>query len=404
VTTVRDLLDVAAAELGASSLNIVSGRAPGASAAASGWSLLLPAAQHLALQTAGPWSKVNASLVRQLAAVRAPDLEHLTVPASSVRRAAQAMGAAGDLMSTQVRTGSSTERQALLGEGLRLLVASAEVTLHGIGPDLAFGSTIASAARAGDLARASEMSTRRSIVVDGPLASTAAPSPALPRSHPGGPLAHALLHWTRLARKLDDRPAFSSQDLRGTAMVGCHLLGCVQRIQAAAPPDATAAPMVALQRWTRQWQRAEELLGRLVIVGPTHGELARASWDVVAEVQRLVAVPDLSPQAASLLSRATVDALKSVADDHCRTVRAAATTGQLLARTDRVAWSVQHPGNLARATWLPATAAQVRPLVLTYERLMTTREPRVGAVGRSRSVRGALTAPRTASEAHTRRR
>lgn len=390
MTTVRDLLDVAAAELGATSAHLAAGELPRPGAAAEGWSLLLPAAQHLTLQTVGPWSKVNARLVRQLSGARPPLAPAGEMSQSSVCRAAQAMGAAGDLLSTRVRTGSAVERQALLGEGLRLLAASAEVTLHGVGHDLRFSSTIASAARVGELARTFAIRVGGD-VVDGPLSFTAAPTPSLPRSHPGGPLAHAVHTWSQLALRLAEAPTLSSQDLRGTAVVSAHLLGCVQHLTASSPPDATAVPSLNLRRWIRQWQDIETLLGRFAMVGPTNTALAQASWDLVTQVKVLARPADsmatggvLSPYATSALSRSIVDAVGAVAAAHARGVDEMAAAGRVFVHADRARWSVQHPLETPRAGWTRAHPDQARALVLAYQRLMTTRDPRAEAVGRPR--------------------
>jgi hypothetical protein len=389
VTTVRDLLDVAAAELGFTSALLASSNPPGSRAAAAGWSLLMPAAQHLALQTAGPWSKVNAQLVGQLRASRPPAAPSSARPLPSVQRAAKAMGAAGDLLSTRVRTGSVRERQGLLGEGLRLLAASAEVTLHGLGADLTYSATIGSAAQIGDLAgtHAARIWTE---TFEGPLTSASVPAPALPRVHPGGPLAHAVHAWSLLAIKLDDRPVLSSQDLRGTAVVAAHLLGCVQHLQIASPPDATAPTDTQLRRWIRQWQDVEHAWRRRAIAGPTHQALARASWEVVAEVKKLVHVDapsthgGLSPWATSALSRGTVHAVEAVAASHERAVAAAASAGHVLVHADHLAWSMRRPLETPQAGWTRADPDEVVPLLQTYRRLMITRRPGMDPVGRPR--------------------
>ena len=397
MTTVRDLLDVAAAELGETSRRISADHLYGPTAAASGWCLLLPAAQHLTVQTVGPWSKVNARLVRNIGALVAPQPNRDRAPTSSVQRAATAMGAAGDLLSTRIRTGSVVERNGLLGEALHLLAASAEVTLHGIGHDLSHSATIESAAQAGRLAREFAVQTR--LAVDGPLSFTAVPAPALPRSHPGGALAEAVHTWSELALHLGDRTAVSSQDLRGTAVVAAHLLGCVQRLHSFGPPDATAAPSDALQRWVRQWQQVEGLLQRLVIAGPTHVDLARASWDVVAQVKPVVAQIDgaaapFSPWARSALSRRVVDVVAAVAHRHSRIVTEAISNEHVLVHTNRATRAVRRPHETTRAEWLPASPDEARPLLLAYSRLMTTRDPRSAAVGRARPAASSLVPPR----------
>ncbi len=349
----------------------------------------MPAAQHLALQTVGPWSKVNAQLVGQLRASRPPAAPQSAQPLPSVQRAAMAMGAAGDLLSTRIRTGSVRERQALLGEGLRLLAASAEVTLHGLGADLAYSATIGSAARTGDLAGtyAARIGTD---TFEGPLTSASVPTPALPRSHPGGPLAHAVHAWSLLAIRLNERPVISSQDLRGTAVVAAHLLGCVQHLQVVSPPDATAPTDPQLRRWVRQWQDVEHTWRRRAIAGPTHQALARASWDVVAEIKRLVHVDapsthsGLSPWATSALSRGTVRAVEAVATSHARAVEAAAGAGHVLVHADRVAWSMRRPLETPQAGWTRADPDEIVPLLQTYRRLMITRHPGADPVGRPR--------------------
>ncbi len=72
MTSVRDLLDVAAAELDTLSCRISLGEAPRAQQMADGWSLLLPAAQHLVRQTVGPYAGRHRPIARELGSLRAP--------------------------------------------------------------------------------------------------------------------------------------------------------------------------------------------------------------------------------------------------------------------------------------------------------------------------------------------
>ena len=375
MTSVRDLLDVAAAELDTLSCRISLGEGPRAQQMADGWSLLLPAAQHLIRQTVGPYGRVPST-----------DRARARLPSGASRRSAlwsppvplYALRAPWVLQATYsqraVRYRDAAERLSLLDEATRLVTASAEVTLHGIGADFEHSATISSAAEVGAVARRLQAALGGRHAEATTLTQLSVPSPALPMSHPLGPLAQAVHEWTHLAVRVVDGPGLSSHDLRGVALVAGHLTAAARFLLAMGPPDATAPTDAALHRTGQAWSEAARQWSRFVLPGESDRALATTSWRVVTLLSqdlptRMRSVGDhvVSPAAAAALRRSILRSVCDVANAHTDAVLRAARNGGLAvhARSLGTTDLLTSP----RTRWLPVPLDELPPVEVAYARL-----------------------------------
>lgn len=406
MTSVRDLLDVAAAELDGLSCRITLGEGPPPRQMAEGWTLLLPAAQHLIRQTVGPYTKVHRLSLRELGLLKAPTNSSPATAPAAIVRAGRALGGAGDLLATTLGHTAAAERISLLGEATRLLIASAEVTLHGMGSDFEHSATMISAADAGGLAHRLGRSARSDLSVTfRVLEDVAVRAPALPLTHPLGRLAQVVHEWVPMAASVVDRPAPSSHDLRGVALVAGQLTVAVRFLLALGPPDATSPTDRLVDAYGRAWSEAARQWTRYTLPGAPDPDLPAISWQVSTDLQdafmrngrwtsATAAAQSLTPASAARLRESITQGLGHVADVHCEAVLHAAQTGRLATHASATSRTMDRLSS-SGTRWRPARSDDLHPLVSAYgrvARLMPRDVSSVAVVGAG--IEGSATSPR----------
>ncbi len=313
------------------------------------------------------------------------------------------MGGAGDLLTGAVRYRVAAERLSLVDEATRLVTASAEVTLHGIGADFEHSATISSAAEVGAAARRLQAALGGRHAEATTLAQLSVPSPALPMRHPLGPLARAVHEWTHLAVRVVDGPGLSSNDLRGVTLVAGQLTAGARSLLAMGPPDATAPTDAALHQSGRAWSEAGRQWSRFVLPGAYDRALAAASWRVVTLLSqdlptRMRTGGDhvTTPAAAAALRQSILRGVREVAGAHTVAVLRAARNCGVAVHARSIVTSTDHLTSL-RTLWLPAPRDELRRLEAAYTSLadaVNARQPLPGSTdpesftdGHGRSIR-----------------
>ena len=317
-------------------------------------------------------------------------------PHRQLQRAADLLGAAADLLSTQDRGYLTVAQQAADARyATGLLAGAGWFVTSTLAAHPALLSTLADAAAATSSWWQAHLACGGG--PGGPVsladASTtlSPPAPGVDPADPVAVIAGALHDWQRAALAAATRPAPSRDDLRDTALTAGGLLALSQALlQAHAHPDTpkrtsgpaavpAAAVAVTVERirsagraWNtaaQQWRLLAggdrpdpQLLHAAAALDRAVAQLARSGtgWIGPAELRTRT-----RPDTTLHLATGVLTAVQTVADRHAPVVAQLAATGALYTATRLP----QPPSSLPAARaghWLPVSAAHVAPLSNAY--------------------------------------
>lgn len=391
MTTVRDLVSVATAELDTVSRWLTSGQMTDPAVFASTWPALMASGQRFVQLATGCLRRdldTRAVTDALCALPIAPAAAPVRRRDPHLQRAQRAVGAAADLLSEAgVDVGVTTnDRIDTAIEGARLLAAAARITIQATLHYPEYAPTVASAGAV--LAACQGVSSRSSRKAKAPSLLQGRSTGLLPYrlKDPLDPIAAAVRDWKDLAVRAANPPAPSSHDLRVVALTAGQLMATVHRLLGAHSMSLSPGkydPLVKVDLAGRSWSQAARAWDAFIMPSPPNTEVLLASGRVTRSIRDALQHQGTWLQPEALLDKTTMrDSIdfcsyalrvaQDVAVLHAKHVEAYARSGWVLGRADHLEPSLERLPHALRRRWVPANREETSGLAIAYSALSGT--------------------------------
>jgi len=371
---------------------------------AAAWPAFLRAGQHLLARIAAQPGEHSVESA-------ATDDEHEQPTAAAdpqLERAATLLAAAGDLIVGRDRSELSVEQRALDAAHATVpLLAGASLVAAATLPHPELLAVTASAATAAHtwsatgitagseqqvaavppaVSAAGTAADTAAVTVTFDDASTVLSRPTSSQTEDLGGLVTAAVHgWQGAAGQAAQRAAPSSDDLLRAALAAGRLLALTQVLVRARPRTGASGAALddcigQIRLAGRSWNAAadawrsfrtgtapsEQLQQATAVLDDTVSALARTAgrWASPEQIRDRI-----GPDAAHELARGALAAIARVADQHGAQVSQLAQTGAVYAPARQLTATAERIPAVLRGRWLPAEAAECRPISTAYQLL-----------------------------------